>query len=239
MPDIAPACHESRPPGTNPCFFVPYDRALETQKALVEARIRGTAPDTLLVVEHEPVITMGSGARTEHLLLTAGEYRRRGLRVIAADRGGDVTYHGPGQLVFYPVIQLAAGERDAHRYLRALEDVGIRTCAAFGVEAFTAHDRTGVWTRRGKIAAVGVALRRWVTYHGMALNVHTDPACFETIIPCGLADRRVTRIADFLPPAGAPALEDAAQAACSAFQEVFRRPFRIVHGAGAPGEVPA
>jgi lipoyl(octanoyl) transferase len=212
-------------------FFYPYARAAARQRELVAARIAGAVPDLLLLVEHEPVVTLGSSSREEHLLLDREEYRRRGIAVTATDRGGDVTYHGPGQLVAYPIIRLDPGERDLHGYLRAVEEAGLRALAAFGVEAFRAEGRTGLWTERGKVAAIGVHVRTWVTFHGMALNVDVDLAAFETIVPCGLDDRRVTSMAQVLAPRPPPAFDAVAAAPHAAFEQVFARPLAVARGA--------
>jgi lipoic acid synthetase len=200
------------------------------QHELVAARVEDRIPDTLLVVEHEPVVTLGSSAREAHLLLAPEEYERRGITVVRTDRGGDVTYHGPGQLVFYPICKLAPGDRDPHRHLRRLEEAGMRTLERFGIRAFRSEGKTGIWTDRGKIAAIGVHLRRWVTFHGLALNVAVDLAAFSTIVPCGLADRRVTSMAEILGPEAAPDLEEAAAAAIPLFRQALDRDLRVMTG---------
>jgi lipoate-protein ligase B len=153
----------------------------------------------LVLVEHDPpVITLGRGKGPRHVLATDEELARLGIEVHPSTRGGDVTYHGPGQLVGYPICRLDRRGRDVHRYLRNLEEVLIGVLGRFGVEAGRQEGLTGVWTDQGKIAAIGIAVRRWVSYHGFALNVSPDLSHFETIIPCGLDDRAVTSLSAVL-----------------------------------------
>ena len=157
-----------------------YGNTWERQLALVEARLRDEAPDTLLLVEHPHVITLGRRRDARANVLAAGD-----VPVVEIERGGDVTYHGPGQLVAYPIVRLAEGERDLHRYLRHLEEAVIRTLAEVGLEAGRRAGATGVWTGERKLCSLGIACRRWVTFHGLALNVATDLAYFARIAPCG------------------------------------------------------
>jgi len=165
------------------------------QERLVEARRGGEAPDTLLLLEHPPVVTLGRGAHAENLLLDEASLRERGIELHEAGRGGDVTYHGPGQLVGYPVIALEGKRRDAHRYLRDLEDGLIAAVATFGIEAERVPGLTGVWVGSRKIAAIGVRIGTgWITSHGFALNVAGDLAGFDTIVPCGIRGRGVTSL---------------------------------------------
>lgn len=166
------------------------------QDQLVAARRADRTPDTLLLLEHPPVITLGRRADPRHVLAAAAELNRRGIEQAAAGRGGDVTYHGPGQLVGYPILALPPGRRDAHRYLRDLEQVLIRTAADYGVTATRRDGLTGVWVGRSKLAAIGVRLNTgWITSHGFALNVSTDLDMFSTIVPCGIAGCSVTSLA--------------------------------------------
>lgn len=161
---------------------VEYGRALALQESIWEARVAGGAADYLLLLEHEPVYTLGRGADEADLL---GAPQRLGVPVFRVGRGGGVTFHGPGQLVAYPLLRLARGGRDVQRYVRGLEQVLIRTCAAFGVEACARPGLTGVWVGPEKIASIGIGVRRWVTCHGVALNVSTDLEYFRQIVPCG------------------------------------------------------
>ena len=151
----------------------------------------------LLLTEHPPVFTLGRVARAEHLLTSIEQLREEGAEVVTTDRGGDVTFHGPGQLVVYPVFDLAGWKKDVHAYLRALEAVAIRTAASFGVPAARHQGFTGAWcggAERRKLASIGVRVSRWVATHGLALNVSTDLRWFRRIVPCGIAECRVTSL---------------------------------------------
>jgi len=173
----------------------PYREVWARQLALVEARQRGDIDDTLVVVEHPHVFTLGRRRDAASNVVAPGD-----VEVVEIERGGDVTYHGPGQIVAYPIVALAGDERDLHRYLRALEDAAIRTCARFGVVADREPGKTGAWTTttnglRRKLCSIGIACRRWVTFHGLALNVATDLAYFHRINPCGFAAEVMTTLA--------------------------------------------
>jgi len=176
----------------------PYALTLELQRRFLRARQQGRCPDRLILVEHEPVITLGRRATLDHVLVDVHTLAARGIELYSVERGGDVTFHGPGQLVGYPIIHLRqrriAGPR---RYVWMLEEVLISTLAEYGVRAFRRSGLIGVWTDRGKIAAIGVSISRGVTMHGFALNVHPDLDAFRLIIPCGLDDRRVTALAQW------------------------------------------
>ncbi|TVR50536.1 MAG: lipoyl(octanoyl) transferase LipB [Puniceicoccaceae bacterium] len=171
-----------------------YREARERQEALVARRIAGDIPDTLIFTEHDPVFTLGvrKGA-ADHLLWSEEDCRLRGIAVERTNRGGDITYHGPGQLVGYPIISLA-GRRDLHAYLRLLEQVLINTAGCLGLAAARDPGKTGIWLGPRKLAAIGVASRRWVTFHGFALNVSTNLTHFQGIVPCGLAEASVTSL---------------------------------------------
>jgi lipoyl(octanoyl) transferase len=174
---------------------VSYREAAALQERLVGARRRGEAGDTLLLLEHPPVITLGRAADATHVLLPGAELARRGIGCERTGRGGDVTYHGPGQLVGYPILALGPGRRDARRYLRDLEAALILAVADLGVAAHRVPGLTGVWVGRDKLAAIGVRLSAgWITSHGFALNVSTDLGGFAAIVPCGLHDRGVTSL---------------------------------------------
>ncbi len=152
----------------------------------------GFESDVLLLLEHPPTITLGRSARQNHLLVSEDELKSRSVGLWTADRGGDVTFHGPGQLVGYPILTLGAGERDVHGYMRNLEESLIRLLAGYGIEGARDAKFTGVWTRQGKIGAMGVHISRWVTRHGFALNVNTDLSFYNLIVPCGIVGRGVT-----------------------------------------------
>lgn len=179
---------------------VPYGEALDLQKALVEDRRAGRIPDTLVLLEHPPVITLGVKTRgsRDHVTAAPEMLTREGVEIFDTGRGGDVTYHGPGQLVGYPILDLRPDRCDVHRYVRDLETVLIGVAAHFGIEAHRVAGLTGVWTgpagREDKLAAIGVRISRWITSHGFALNVGPDLRHFNLIVPCGLADRGVTSI---------------------------------------------
>jgi lipoyl(octanoyl) transferase len=177
-----------------------YGDAHALQKRLQEARARKLVPDTLLLLEHTPVITLGRGAKEENLRFPRASLEARGIEVHETGRGGDVTYHGPGQLVGYPILDLSPDRQDVRRYVRDLEETMIRLAAAYGLEAERIEGLNGTWLRGGglgdrKIGAIGVRLSRWVTMHGFALNVTTDLSHFDVIVPCGIRDKGVTSIA--------------------------------------------
>ncbi|MBI3910991.1 MAG: lipoyl(octanoyl) transferase LipB [Armatimonadetes bacterium] len=174
---------------------VAYDAAHSLQERLLVARRGGAVPDTLLLLEHPPVVTLGRSSRAEHLLADPGELLRRGIALRSIGRGGDVTFHGPGQLVGYPIVDLMARGRDVHRFLRDLEGGLIHALATFGLSGQRVPGATGVWLGDEKVAAIGVGVRRWVTYHGFALNASVDLSYFRLIVPCGIADRGVTSLA--------------------------------------------
>jgi len=173
---------------------VPYGEALDLQRRLAEERIAGRIPDTLLLLEHPPVITLGRGWKQSSLPVDPEGLRRRGIDVFEIERGGDVTYHGPGQLVGYPILDLQAHTPDLHWYLRQLEAALIAALAGFGIAAERNAGYTGVWTQGRKIASIGIHVKQWVTWHGFALNVTTDLSPFSLIVPCGIPDVVMTSI---------------------------------------------
>jgi lipoate-protein ligase B len=203
-----------------------YRRALAEQlarvDALIESRRRGDEPlpAELLLCEHDPpTITLGRSARAENILAAPQALHRAGIEVHEASRGGDVTYHGPGQLTGYAILSLAERGRDLHRYLRDLEEVVLRVVADFGLDGRREDGRTGVWVGQEKVAAIGVAVRRWVSYHGFALNVCCEMEHFRLIVPCGIADKPVTSLSRLLDrPVG---LEEVRPRVVRRFSEVF------------------
>jgi lipoate-protein ligase B len=210
---------------------LPYREAWDLQRELVLRRGAGEIPDTLLLLSHPPVITLGRGGTADHLVATADQLTARGVEFVETDRGGDITFHGPGQIVGYTIVDLASRGRDLHRFLRDVEDVLIRALAAFGIEAGRAPGLTGVWVGDAKVAAIGIRVTRWITHHGFALNVDTDLSFFDLIVPCGIADRRVTSMRALLGrPVERAAVEDAL---ARAFGEVFA-PGRTTSDAGTP-----
>jgi lipoyl(octanoyl) transferase len=173
-----------------------YHEALARQRALRLARIDGTLPhDVLLLVEHEPVYTLGRGTRASSLPNSIDALRAQGADVVEIERGGDVTWHGPGQLVGYPILHLSRHREDLHWYLRTLEEVLIDALATLGISARRVAGKTGVWTDHGKIASLGIHVKQWVTLHGFALNVDPDLRWFDQIVPCGLDGVTMTSVA--------------------------------------------
>jgi lipoyl(octanoyl) transferase len=183
-----------RPLAVRRCGLISYADGLELQAKLVAARQAAEIPDTLLLLEHEPVFTLGRNARRENVLFTDDALRARGFEIFETGRGGDVTYHGPGQLVGYPILDLSPDRQDVHRYVRDLEEVMVRTCGDYGIAAERVPGLTGAWVGAEKIGAIGVRIARWVTSHGFAFNVGTDLSAFGLIVPCGIRDRGVTSL---------------------------------------------
>jgi lipoate-protein ligase B len=177
---------------------VGYSEAYCLQRELLQERVGGRITDTLLLLEHPPTITIGKSGKLENILVSRAQLAERGIPVFLMDRGGDVTYHGPGQLVGYPIIDLRDRGRDLHRYVRDLEAVVIRTLADFGVKGGRDRTHPGVWVGDEEIAAVGLRVKRWVTMHGFALNVNVDLEPFSLIKPCGLSDGKATSISNIL-----------------------------------------
>jgi lipoate-protein ligase B len=179
-----------------------YAEAWSLQKRLVAARKAGAIEDVLLLCEHPHVITLGRNGKREHLLASEAVLKQKGVEFCATDRGGDITYHGPGQIVGYPILNLSAIRRDVVWYVRMLEEAMIRATAEFGLSAERVAGKTGIWVRSGeedeKLAAIGVHISRWVTSHGFAYNVATDLRYFDLIVPCGIADRRATSLEKLL-----------------------------------------
>ncbi len=165
---------------------------------ICESKKHGFGKDVLLLLEHPPTITIGRSGNPNNLLINEKELKDRGIDFWNIDRGGDITFHGPGQLVGYPILSLEPGERDVHDYMRKLEESLIRLLSLYGIEGFRDNHYTGVWTREGKIGAMGVHISRWITRHGFALNVNTDLSYYKLIIPCGIVGRGVISIEKLL-----------------------------------------
>ena len=195
-----------------------YARAFELQRELVERRKRGEIPDQLLIVEHPHVITLGRNGRLDHLLAGEDVLRRAGISFFPTDRGGDITYHGPGQVVGYPILDLKEWRRDVVAYVRAIEQALIDALGDFSIAAGRVAGCTGVWVDGRKIAAIGVHISRWVTSHGFALNVATDLGYFQYIVPCGLA-RPVTSMAEL---GAAPSRAEVVASLARHFARIFR-----------------
>lgn len=177
---------------------VEYEDGLELMDELREKVTRGELPDQLLLLEHPPVVTVGRNAGDGHLLLSPDALARRGIGFFRTGRGGDVTFHGPGQIVGYPILDLSPDRRDVRRYVRDLEEAIIRTLADFSIGSGRIEGLTGVWVGDLKVAAIGVRISRWVTSHGFAFNVSTDLSYFDTIVPCGIRERGVTSVSKLL-----------------------------------------
>ena len=199
---------------------IAYADALELQAELVALRRAGEIPDTLLLLEHPHVITLGSGSHAENVLVSPEERAERGIELFETGRGGDVTYHGPGQLVGYPILDLKPDRQDLHRYLRDLEEALIGVLAEFGVEGSRKEGMTGVWRGDRKIAAIGVRVSSgWITSHGFALNVATDLSFFGAIVPCGIREHGVGSLSGEL---GRPvAMEEAEAAVIHCMEKTF------------------
>lgn len=198
-----------------------FEDVLALQRGLVAERQEGRLPDLLLFVEHPKIYTIGRSGKREHLLETEERLQELGASLIETDRGGDITFHGPGQIVGYPILDLARWGKDVHAYLRALEEVLIRSLAELGIEAHREEGLTGVWHPQGKLAAIGVRVSRWVTSHGFALNVSSQRDDFKHIIPCGIVGRGVSAVEEVL---GVPvALRDVRDSISRAFGRVFSR----------------
>ncbi len=213
---------ERRPLEVRSLGLVGYREGLKMQDELVGARREGRVPDQLILLQHPHVITLGTSSEEENILLSPEDRARKGVELHEVGRGGDVTYHGPGQLVGYPILDLKPDRKDLHRYLRDLEEVLIRVLATYGMEGEREEGLTGVWVPQGKVAAIGVRVSSgWITSHGFALNVDPEMEFFSLIVPCGIQDRPVTSMARVL--GRAPPLGQVTRRVVEVFQEVFGR----------------
>lgn len=204
---------------------MPYGEALELQRRAVEGRIAGESPDSLFLVEHYPVLTLGKSAHSENILASKEALAKFGVEVFEIERGGDVTYHGPGQLVGYPVVNIKSLGIGLHDYIRGIEETMIRALGAFGVIAGRIEGLTGVFAGGEKAVAIGIAVRKWVTFHGFAFNVNPDLRHFELIVPCGIRDYGVTSLSKLL---GRPVeFQELRPHLLAAFADVFQVEIRI------------
>jgi lipoate-protein ligase B len=178
--------------------YIDYAEALRLQMQICAAKKLGFDQDVLLLLQHPPTITLGRNGKWNHLLVARQELQSRNIGCFDTDRGGDITFHGPGQLVGYPILKLEEGERDVHLLMRNLEESLIRLLGGYDIHCTRDQRYTGVWTEQGKIAAMGIHISRWITRHGFALNVNTDLEFFDLIIPCGIAGGNVTSMAKML-----------------------------------------
>jgi lipoyl(octanoyl) transferase len=174
--------------------LIDYQKAWDLQKKTLEMRVKHKIPDVLYLLEHPNTYTLGKIADKNNLIGSEEYLRTNKISVYDIDRGGDITYHGPGQIVGYPIVDLNNWKRDTHKYLRALEETIITACASYGIKAGREPEYTGVWVEDRKIAAIGIKVSRWVTMHGFAFNVNTDLSFFSGIIPCGITDKDVTSL---------------------------------------------
>ncbi len=212
---------------------VEYAEAHRLQKELQAQRIAGEIGDTVLLLEHPPVLTMGRSAKAQHILAPIEMLEARGISVHEVGRGGDVTYHGPGQLVAYPIVDLKPDRKDVRKYVSSLEETMIRTCADFDLKARRVEGLNGAWIAERKVGAVGVRISRWVTMHGLALNVNSDLSHFEWIVPCGIQDRGVTSLCAEL--GRALEVSEVAESLAGHFAELYDA--EIEWRDGLPGEI--
>ncbi len=201
---------------------VPYAEGLRIQDQWVTERLLDKIPDRLMILEHTPVITLGVRSKKENVLLSKELLEKRGIDLYETPRGGDVTYHAPGQLIFYPIMKLTGTEADAHAFVGRLEEMAILTAEAFCVKAFRRAGKTGVWTEQGKIAAIGVRFKKWVSSHGMSFNVNIDLSGFDAIVPCGLHGEKVTSLCAIL-GAQYPSLQEVRAVMMRHFERVMNR----------------
>ena len=206
----------------------PYAEALELQRAIAHGRIAGAIDnDVLVLVEHPPVVTLGRATKARNLVASPQFLASRGVELFEIERGGDVTFHGPGQLVGYPIIDLKRHKQDLHWYLRQVEEALIRSLGVYRIPGERSTGYTGVWTRNRKIASIGVHARDWVTWHGFALNVSTDLSFFDLIVPCGIDGVVMTSMEQERPEAP-PSLDEVGDVVARAFAETFDLTARIV-----------
>jgi lipoate-protein ligase B len=206
---------------------LPYRAGLALQERLLKREVP-TDGDLLLLLEHPPTITLGRGADKQHLLTSPDQLEAVGIDLFRVARGGDITYHGPGQLVGYPLVDLTRRDKDLHRFLRDLEELLIRVLGQWGIDAARNSDKTGVWVGDRKIASIGIGVRRWITWHGFALNLDIDLDGFNHIVPCGLQGVQMTSMAELL--GTAPPRPDVEDALIGAFSEIFNADYAGAYG---------
>lgn len=196
-----------------------YDACTQLQRSVLEKVVAGELPHTLLIVEHPPVLTLGASFHPENLLFSPEFYAQKGIALHKTERGGDVTYHGPNQLVAYPIFNVSELGKDLHKWLRDLEEAVIVALRAFGIEGYRSDVNTGVWVDEKKICAIGIKMRRWVSMHGIALNCNNDLKPFEYIVPCGIKTHGVTSLSEQL--AREVTVQEALPKAIEGFEQVF------------------
>jgi len=202
--------------------MVPYRKALDIQLSLLEKRKNGEIGDTLLLLEHPPTLTTGRRGNMANLLASEKLLADRGIQFEVISRGGDVTFHGPGQLVGYPILDLSS-DKDVYKYLRRLEETIILALRPYGIPARSIEGVTGVWAKWHKIASIGVGFKKWITYHGFALNVNTDLSYFDLIVPCGIQDVRMTSIQRWLSSQDEVDMAGVEENIIKAFSQVFNK----------------
>ncbi|MCY3986484.1 MAG: lipoyl(octanoyl) transferase LipB [Candidatus Dadabacteria bacterium] len=200
---------------------VPYEKALKYQENLLSKRIAEEIPDSLILLEHPPTITTGRKGNTEHLLVREEYLKKHGVSFVHSSRGGDITFHGPGQIVGYPILNLKDHGMDIRRHMRTIEEMIINTLGDFGIEGRRIDGVTGVWVKRSKIASIGIAIRKWVTYHGFALNASTNLDYFDLILSCGITDVRITSMENWLGNNKSVKMDDITQSVIRNFMGVF------------------
>jgi lipoate-protein ligase B len=204
----------------------PYPEALDLQRRVLSAKIEGDFPDTLIILEHPPVITLGRRGKRENILISDETLQRERIEVVHVERGGDVTYHGPGQIVGYPIFALAHYGKDLSRFVSSIEEVLIRVCGDLGIEAVRKSINRGVWVGEKKIASIGLAVRRWISFHGFAFNWAPNMGHFQFITPCGLAGIEMTCVGETLGRVVDPDI--LRRGICKHFEEVFHIRLREV-----------
>lgn len=200
---------------------VPYGKALDIQVKLLEMRKRGEIDDTLLLLEHPHTVTIGRRGNIGNLLAAGNYLEKSGIHFEVISRGGDITYHGPGQIVGYPIMDLNEMGRDIHKYLRKLEETIIVSLVDFGIRGRRVKGVTGVWVKWHKIASIGVGVKKWITYHGFALNVNTDLSYFDMMVPCGIENVRMTSIQRWLAEQEFIDMPEVEESIIKAFSQVF------------------
>lgn len=203
--------------------IIPYQKALELQLSLLEKRRKEEIEDALLLLEHPPTFTTGRRGKDEHLLMNLEEFKKRGIHFEVVSRGGDITYHGPGQLVGYAILDLKKLNNDIHKYLRNLEEIIILALNDFGMKGERIKGITGVWVKDEKIASIGVGIKKWITYHGFALNVNTDLTYFDMIVPCGIQGVKITSVKKLSGSERDIDMSELEKSTINAFSNVFNR----------------
>ena len=214
--------------------LIKYEEALQLQKDFLAQKLSGKTPDILLLLEHPPTITIGKSGKLENVLVSSAYLAQEGISLFFTERGGDVTYHGPGQLVAYPIIDLSRRGKDIRRYISELEEVIIRTLKDFSLEAYRIKDYPGVWVKGEQIAAIGLKVSRWISTHGFALNVDPELRNFSLIRPCGLPDVKVTSLSRAL--SQKVSVQEIEEKLMAHFSEVFQIPLKLaseIEGLGA------